>query len=142
MLGSLAELRGFSNSGGPALGPTGEVTHAKPGWTPELDIVWGPDHFILAFTSRCGLKPGVDEFKDLISVAARGVKLRCIIADAGYGSESKQRFARGSLASRSIFPAKQGRPPANRQVPLTDAGRVPRQHLPKASSSRNRRLDD
>jgi hypothetical protein len=33
MLGSLAELRGCSNSGGPASGPAGEVTHAKPEWT-------------------------------------------------------------------------------------------------------------
>jgi hypothetical protein len=68
------------------------------------------DHFILAFSSRRGPKPDVVEFKDLVSVAVRRVKLRCIVADAGYDSESSHRFARESLASRSIFPAKQGRP--------------------------------
>jgi len=43
-------------------------------------------------------------------VAAKRVKLRCIVADAGYDSESNHQFARESLASRSIFPAKHGRP--------------------------------
>ncbi|MFO0180750.1 MAG: transposase, partial [bacterium] len=65
---------------------------------------------MLAFSSRRGPKPDVDEFKDLVSVAARRVKLRCIVADAGYDSESNHQFARESLASRSIFPAKHGRP--------------------------------
>jgi len=78
---------------------------------PKLAIVCRTDdHFILAFSSRRGPKPDVDEFKELVSVAARRVKLRCIVADAGYDSESNHRFARESLASRSIFPAKHGRP--------------------------------
>ena len=78
---------------------------------PKLAIVCRTDdHFILAFSSRRGPKPDVDEFKDLVSVAARRVKLRCIVADAGYDSESNHKFARESLSSRSIFPAKQGRP--------------------------------
>jgi transposase len=78
---------------------------------PKLAIVCRTcDHFILAFSSRRGPKPDVDEFKDLVSVAAKRVKLRCIVADAGYDSESNHQFARESLASRSIFPAKHGRP--------------------------------
>jgi hypothetical protein len=78
---------------------------------PKLAIVCRTDdHFILAFASRRGPKPDVDEFKELVSMAARRVKLRCIVADAGYDSESNHRFARESLASRSIFPAKHGRP--------------------------------
>jgi transposase len=78
---------------------------------PKLAIVCRTDdHFILAFSSRRGPKPDVDEFKELVSVAATRVKLRCIVADAGYDSESNHRFARESLASRSIFPAKHGRP--------------------------------
>ncbi len=68
------------------------------------------DHFILAFSSRRGPKPDVDEFKELVSMTARPVKLRCIVADAGYDSESNHQFARESLASRSIFPAKHGSP--------------------------------
>ena len=67
------------------------------------------DHFILAFSSRRGPKPDVDEFKDLVPVAARRVKLRCIVADADYDSDSNHRFARESLANRSIFPAKHRR---------------------------------
>jgi transposase len=78
---------------------------------PKLAIVCRTDdHFILAFASRRGPKPDVDEFKELVSMAARRVKLRCIVADAGYDSESNHRFARESLTSRSIFPAKHGRP--------------------------------
>ena len=78
---------------------------------PKLAIVCRTDnHFILAFSSRRGPKPDIGEFKELISVAARRVKLRCIVADAGYDSESNHQFARETLASRSIFPAKHGRP--------------------------------
>jgi transposase len=78
---------------------------------PKLAIVCRTDdHFILAFSSRRGPKPDIDEFKELIAVAARRVKLRCIVADAGYDSESNHQFARETLASRSIFPAKHGRP--------------------------------
>jgi transposase len=78
---------------------------------PKLAIVCRTnDHFILAFSSRRGPKPDVDEFKELASVAAKRAKLRCIVADAGYDSESNHRFARETLASRSIFPAKHGRP--------------------------------
>ncbi len=78
---------------------------------PKLAIVCRTcDHFILAFSCRRGPRPDVDEFKDLVSVAAKRVKLRCIVADAGYDSESNHRFARETLASRSIFPAKHGRP--------------------------------
>ncbi len=78
---------------------------------PKLAIVCRTcDHFILTFSSKRGPKPDVDEFKDLVSVAARRVKLHCIVADAGYDSESNHQFARESLDSRSILPAKHGRP--------------------------------
>jgi hypothetical protein len=78
---------------------------------PKLAIVCRTDdHFILAFSSRRGPKPDVDEFKELFPVAAKRVKLRRIVADAGYDSESSHRFARETLASRSIFPAKNERP--------------------------------
>jgi hypothetical protein len=78
---------------------------------PKLAIVCRTDdHFNLAFSSPRVPKPDGDEFKELVSVAAKRVKLRCIAADAGYDSESNHRFARESLASRSIFPAKHGRP--------------------------------
>ncbi len=78
---------------------------------PKLAIVCRTcDRFMLAFSSRRGPRPDVDEFKDLVSVAAKRVKLRSIVADAGYDSESNHRFGRESLARRSIFPAKHGRP--------------------------------
>jgi hypothetical protein len=84
---------------------------------PKLAIVCRTcDHFILAFSSKRGSGLDVDEFKDLVSVAARRVKLRCIVADARCDSESNHQFARESLDSRSILPAKHERPsrkPAN-----------------------------
>lgn len=78
---------------------------------PKLGVVCNvADHFILAFQTGRGPKPDVDEFESLISQAAKRVGLRCVIADAGYDSESNHQFARDILSLRTIIPAKQGRP--------------------------------
>ena len=78
---------------------------------PKLGIVSDvASHFILAFQAGSGPRPDVDEFKELIRQASRRVKLRRILADAGYDSESNHEFARDELNLRSVIPPKHGRP--------------------------------
>jgi hypothetical protein len=69
-------------------------------------------------TNRTGPRPDVAEFQGLVIQASRRVRLKCIIADAGYDSESNHAFARDEMDIRTIIPALHGRPtdkPAKRQ---------------------------
>lgn len=78
---------------------------------PKLGVVCEViSHFILAYETRTGPKPDVNEFESLIGKAHRRVKRRRIVADAGYDSESNHRFAREDLGLVSIIPPKHGRP--------------------------------
>ena len=78
---------------------------------PKLGVVSDvTNHFILAFQSGRGPKPDVDEFEGLISQACTRVRLKCVIADAGYDSESNHQFAREKMSLRTIIPPKHGRP--------------------------------
>ena len=78
---------------------------------PKLGVVGDvTDHFILAFQSGRGPCPDGGEFKGLIAQALTRVRLKCIIADAGYDSESNHQFARQEMSLRTIIPAKHGRP--------------------------------
>ena len=69
-----------------------------------------PTHFILAFESGKGPYPDVGEFEGLIRQAAARVKLKTVLADAGYDSESNHEFAREEMALRTVIPPKHGRP--------------------------------
>jgi len=78
---------------------------------PKLGVVSDvTNHFILAFESGRGPKPDVNEFEGLIKQTMTRVRLKCVIADAGYDSESNHVFAREQLGLRTIIPAKNGRP--------------------------------
>ena len=78
---------------------------------PKLGVVSDvSNHFILAFQSGRGPRPDVGEFQGLISQACRRVRLKCIIADAGYDSESNHVFARETMSLRTIIPPLHGRP--------------------------------
>jgi len=68
------------------------------------------NHFIIAFGTGRGPYPDVGEFEGLIRKAAQRVKLRTILADAGYDSEANHEFAREELSLRTIIPPKHGRP--------------------------------
>ena len=78
---------------------------------PKLGVVSDvTNHFILAFESGRGPKPDVNEFEGLIKQTATRVRMKCIIADAGYDSESNHAFAREEMSLRTIIPAKHERP--------------------------------
>ena len=78
---------------------------------PKLGVVSDvTNHFILAFQSGRGPKPDVNEFEGLISQAATRVRLKRVIADAGYDSESNHVFARKTMSLRTIIPPLHGRP--------------------------------
>ena len=78
---------------------------------PKLGVVTDvANHFIIACGTGKGPCPDVSEFKGLIQQAAGRVKLKIVLADAGYDSESNHQFAREELKLRTIIPPKHGRP--------------------------------
>jgi hypothetical protein len=78
---------------------------------PKLGVICDTsDHFILAIRVGRGPRPDVDEFRPLVADAKRRVRLMQIVADAGYDSEPNHRFARETCGTRTIIPAKHGRP--------------------------------
>jgi hypothetical protein len=78
---------------------------------PKLGVICDTsDHFILAMRVGRGPRPDVDEFRPLVAEAGRRVRLMQMLADAGYDSEPNHRFAREDCGTRTIIPAKHGRP--------------------------------
>ena len=78
---------------------------------PKLGVVTDvTNHFIPAFESSKGTHPDVGEFEGLIRQASARVKLKTVLADAGYDSESNHKFAREELSLRTVIPPKHGRP--------------------------------
>lgn len=78
---------------------------------PKLGVVSDvSSHFILAFQAGRGPCPDVAEFKGLITQASDRVRMKRIIADAGYDSESNHVFAGEEMSLRTIIPALHGRP--------------------------------
>ena len=80
---------------------------------PKLGLVCDTScHFILARSAR---RPRTAARRRRAGAAARSGALRsmlleCLIADAGYDSESNHRFARERCGIRTLIPAKHGRP--------------------------------
>ncbi len=78
---------------------------------PKLGIVCDTsNHVILFATYSRGPSPDVAQFREPLERASRNAKIRTILADAGYDSESNHTFARESLSIRTVIPAKHGRP--------------------------------
>jgi len=78
---------------------------------PKLGVVCDvSNHFILAFKTGRGPRPDVDEFRESLKAAQQRVKVRCILADAGYDSEGNHAYARDEHGVRTIIPPKHGRP--------------------------------
>jgi hypothetical protein len=77
----------------------------------KLSVICDVDsHFILAFRVGRGPTPDVAELKSMIKDAITRVKVSCLLADAGYDSESNHVFARDEHGIRTIIPPKAGRP--------------------------------
>lgn len=78
---------------------------------PKLGVICDTsDHFILAMRVGRGPRPDVDEFQPLLLEARRRVRLMSMMADAGYDSEPNHRLARENCGTRTVIPAKHGRP--------------------------------
>ena len=78
---------------------------------PKLGVVCDTsNHFILAFNTRRGPRPDVDEFRPLVADALQRVRIALMTADAGYDSEPNHRFARDEHHIRTLIPPKHGRP--------------------------------
>jgi hypothetical protein len=78
---------------------------------PKLGVVCDTRcHFILAIRVGRGPRPDVEELVPLLSDALRSMLLECLVADAGYDSESNHRFAREQCGVRTLIPPKHGRP--------------------------------
>ena len=78
---------------------------------PKLGLVCDTScHFILAIGVSRGPRPDIDELVPLLTEAVRSMLLECLVADAGYDSESNHRFARERCGIRTIIPPKHGRP--------------------------------
>jgi len=67
-------------------------------------------HFIVAFQERRGPMPDISDLKPLLTQALRRVHPHCLLADAGYDSESNHVFARQTCGVRTVIPAKHGKP--------------------------------
>ena len=78
---------------------------------PKVGIVCDvSNHMILEAQASRGPCPDVADFKKPLERATRLVRIRDVVADAGYDSESNHRFAREQLSVRTIIPANAGRP--------------------------------
>jgi hypothetical protein len=78
---------------------------------PKLGVVSDNDrHFVLAMRVGQGPRPDIDEFASLVTEAQGAMRLVRIVADAGYDSEGNHRLAREGFGSRTVIPAKHGRP--------------------------------
>jgi hypothetical protein len=78
---------------------------------PKLSLaVQAASHLILAARATTGGGPDYEHFAPLMMQAASGARLRVVLADAGFDSESNHRLARIELGVRSVIPATSGRP--------------------------------
>jgi len=88
---------------------------------PKLSLaVASSCHLILAARATTGGGADHPHFEPVLFDACRRAKVRVVVADAGYDSESNHRIARQDMGVRSIIPPQHGRP--NKQ------GRPPRSY--------------
>jgi hypothetical protein len=86
--------------------------------TPKLAVAADTRcHLILAARSRIGMCADYRDFEPLLSDARRrysGKRLRTVLADAGYDSESNHRIARREMGICSLIKTGSGRPTSKR----------------------------
>ncbi|MDB4766049.1 hypothetical protein OAG71_00020 [bacterium] len=78
------------------------------------------NHFTLTFESCRGPLPDVCQFVGLIRQTTARVKLKTVLAKAGYDSGSNHALAREEMALRTIIAPKHGRPTGNRRKENTE----------------------
>jgi len=78
---------------------------------PKLGVICDcQTHMVLSMQTSRGPSPDVNEFRDGLEPAAAKYDIDCLLADAGYDSESNHCYARDILQLETIIPAKHGRP--------------------------------
>ena len=83
------------------------------GRLPKLSLACdSATHLILSATASTGAGADQPFFDDLLFHAWRRspVRIRCVVADAGYDSEANHRIARLDLGVQSVIPPRAGRP--------------------------------
>jgi len=90
-------------------GKTDHVVACKK-W-PKLGIVCVTEnHLILSAMTSKGPSPDVNQFRKTLEPATEKVKIKKILADAGYDSQKNHEYARDIKGIESIIPPKSGRP--------------------------------
>jgi hypothetical protein len=78
---------------------------------PKLSVVCDcQTHLILSAITTRGPNPDVNQFCKTLMPAEQKISIDCIVADAGYDSETNHVYARRVLAIETIIPAEHGRP--------------------------------
>jgi len=78
---------------------------------PKLAVICDcQTHMVLSMQTSRGPSPDVNEFRDGLAPAAAKYDIDCLLADAGYDSESNHCYARDVLQIETIIPARHGRP--------------------------------
>jgi len=86
-------------------------------------------HVILSVFTGRGPQPDVHQFQATVKPAARRVRIKHLVGDAGYDSEGNHVFARQELGTRTTIPALHGRPTT--KPPRGYYRRLMRRHLPR-----------
>lgn len=77
---------------------------------PKLGIVCDVStHLILAIHLSRGPCPDIDQFKEVVQRARFVTPMGCLLADAGYDSESNHRYCREVMRMRTVIPPLHGR---------------------------------
>ena len=78
---------------------------------PKLGLVCDcRTHVVLSLLATRGPTPDINQFRRTLHPATRRVRIRHVVADAGYDSESNHRYAREACGIRTTIPPKHGRP--------------------------------
>ncbi|HYF05378.1 MAG TPA: transposase [Patescibacteria group bacterium] len=96
---------------------------------PKVGIITSLTHLILSAVPERGPRFDSTHFVPALQRLIAVVKIKTLLADAGYDSEPNHRLARDSYHIRSIIPAKKGRP--TQKLPTGKYRRLMTTHFPK-----------
>ena len=89
---------------------TGYQTTTYTRW-PAASLVCDCDsHLVLAVITGRGPGPDDPYFQPAVAQATRRIRVKLLLADAGYDSEAAHVFARQQCGTRTLIPATRGRP--------------------------------
>jgi len=98
-------------------------------------------HAILAAHPTRGPTPDIDQLRDLLDRLPEKLRLRQLVADAGYDSEPNHCLLREERGIRSIIPPKHGRPPADGKLPTGRYRRLMKQRFDRKTYGRRSQVE-